>query len=88
MTKEFPDLSLILQESNLQLNPSNFHVPHWATQEMSALARLGNFVPERQCRSGTKFPDQAPTTNFVFIVGLDGGDTIPLARKGLLILLY
>ena len=74
VTKAIPDFKVILQEANLQLNTSesNLHVPHWATQELSALAAQ---APIFQSGSHDEF-----------VYHLEGGDTIPLAHKGLQIL--
>ncbi len=74
VTKTVPDFEVILHKANLQLSTSesNLYVPHWATQpEMSALAG-----------QATKFPIRHDELLF----HLDGGDTIPLAHKGLQIL--
>jgi hypothetical protein len=74
VTKAIPDFKVILQEANLQLNTSesNLHVPHWATQELSALAAQ---APIFQSGSHDEY-----------VYHLEGGDTIPLAHKGLQIL--
>ena len=74
VTEALPNFKVILQEANLQLNTSesNLHVPHWATQEMSALAARAQI-------------SQSGSHN-EFVYHLEGGDTIPLAHKGLQIL--
>jgi hypothetical protein len=74
VTKAIPDFKVILQEANLQLNTygSNLHAPHWAAQDMSALAGQANIS-----QSGSH--DE-------LLFHLDGGDTNPLAHKGLQIL--
>ncbi len=73
-TKAITDFKVILQEANLQLNTSesNLHAPHWAAQEMSALA--------------AQAPISQSGSHDEFLYHLEGGDTIPLAHKGFQIL--
>ena len=74
VTKAIPDFKEILEEANLQLNTSesNLHVPQWAPQDLSVLA--------------TQAPISQSGSHDEFLYHLEGGDTIPLAHKGLQIL--
>jgi hypothetical protein len=76
VTKAVPDFQAILQEASLQLNTSEsrLHVPQWATQERSSLA-----TQEHISQSGSH-------DDFRF--HLDSGVTIPIAHKGLQILIW
>ncbi len=73
-----PDFKVSLQEANLQLNTSesNLHVPHWPR---------GSSGDVRACRS-LQAPISQSGSHDEFLHHLEGGDTIPLAHKGLQIL--